>query len=92
MSRYLQAHEIHQGMWRPNQLTSGDIVGLLATTDGNLMLFVNEDTRAAGDFAQTGSGWTWTSLCSTPLDDFLLRSCDTLSRAPTSLGRSRSVL
>jgi len=45
MSRYLQAHEIHQGMWRPNQLTSGDIVGLLATTDGNLMLFVNEELR-----------------------------------------------
>jgi len=45
MSRYLQVHEIHQGMWRPSELKSGDILGLLVTTDGNLLLFVNEELR-----------------------------------------------
>jgi len=45
LSRYVQVTEMAQGMWRPNELKAGDIVGLLATADGHLMLFVNEELR-----------------------------------------------
>eukprot|EP00747_Dinoflagellata_sp_TGD_P162800 gnl/TRDRNA2_/TRDRNA2_180793_c0_seq1.p1 gnl/TRDRNA2_/TRDRNA2_180793_c0~~gnl/TRDRNA2_/TRDRNA2_180793_c0_seq1.p1 ORF type:complete len:386 (-),score=61.62 gnl/TRDRNA2_/TRDRNA2_180793_c0_seq1:103-1260(-) len=41
-SRLLRGSELPLGMWRPRQLRVGDVVGLLATEESGLMLFVNE--------------------------------------------------
>lgn len=40
--RYLKSHEMLGQSWRTSQLQPGDRVGVLATHDGHLMLFLND--------------------------------------------------
>lgn len=54
-ARHLTAAEIPNGMWRPRELEAGDVVGLLATKDGVLMLFVNEVLK----YKVAGCDWKW---------------------------------
>jgi len=42
-SRYLKGDELPKGMWKPSALRQGDVVGVLVTQDGHLLLFVNEE-------------------------------------------------
>lgn len=42
-SRYFKGQELPRGMWRPSELRRGDVLGLMVTPEGNLMLFVNEE-------------------------------------------------
>jgi len=44
-TRYLTNAEMPQGLWRPSQLQSGDILALLVTESGTMMLFVNDVLR-----------------------------------------------
>jgi len=45
LDRSFQEYEMPQGSWHPEQLQQGDVVGLLVTCEGHMMLFVNEQLR-----------------------------------------------
>lgn len=44
-TRYLTGGEMPRGLWRPSELRSGDVIGLLITPEGHMLLFVNEELR-----------------------------------------------
>lgn len=44
-TRYLVDAEFPNGSWKPSELRPGDVVGLLSTQEGHLMLFVNQQLR-----------------------------------------------
>lgn len=51
-NRYLTAGEMPKGLWRPRELRSGDVVALLITPDGHMMLFVNDELRVMAQFCE----------------------------------------
>jgi len=50
-TRDFQSKELPLGFWRPANLQPGDRLGLLATFDGRLMLFVNDELTVMIAFA-----------------------------------------
>lgn len=45
VSRLLLGPEMPAGAWQPNELMAGDVLGVLTTRQGDLLLFVNETLR-----------------------------------------------
>lgn len=66
-TRYLTGAEMPGGRWKPADLREGDIVGVLITPDGHMLLFVNEELTI---FAQSCEGLdeTWKSKVFVALD------------------------
>jgi len=65
--RYLTVAEMPLGRWKPSELRHGDVVGLLVTPDGHMLLFVNEELTI---FAQHCAGLeaTWKRQVHAALD------------------------
>jgi len=57
-TRYLTGGEMRNGIWRPRDLRPGDLVGLLITPDGHMLLFVNEELRVMAQHCE-GLEKTW---------------------------------
>lgn len=52
VNRYFNSKELPSGNWRPADLRPGDRVGIVASFDGHLMLFVNDELVVMISFAE----------------------------------------
>jgi len=66
-TRYLTGGEMRNGVWRPKDLRAGDLVGLLVTPDGHMLLFVNEELRVMAQSCE-GLDKMWTRQVHAVLD------------------------
>lgn len=50
-TRFLKGSDFPKGPWKPSELLVGDVLGVLATEEGHIVLFVNGEHRLTAPFA-----------------------------------------
>jgi hypothetical protein len=51
-ARFLKGSNLPQGPWKPADLVVGDRVGILATEEGHILVFVNDEHRVLVPYAE----------------------------------------